>query len=384
MRGRPLLARDLGESFGVRRVVRADDEHDIGPARELLHRVLPVLGRVADVLARRTLDRREPFAEDLYDLVRLVDRQRGLREVREVVGIDDAKRPRLGDVLHEDRSIRRLPGRSDDLLVAGVTDQHDGPVPLREPACLEVHLGHERTRCVEDRQPAGRGVLVYHRSDAVSREHDDGALGNLGLLVDEDRALALEIADHVRVVHDLLSNVDRGPVRLKGAFDGLDGAFDAGTVAARGGEKDLGGHDLIVPTRLPNGTARGTVKHGGAYLVERGHHQARDRQRSVCHDPDRGVGIERGASKSAERAEEHEHVRSLLVHLREGNRLVGRSGRELPLGRDRRPFQLGQRRGGFGDAQDLQRPAHRYSQSRPRNTRYRTNAETAINARANG
>ena len=55
--GRVEIARDLGQAVGVRRVVRTDDEHDVGAARHLLDRILAVLGRVADVLARRSLDR---------------------------------------------------------------------------------------------------------------------------------------------------------------------------------------------------------------------------------------------------------------------------------------------------------------------------------------
>ena len=58
-------------------------------------------------------------------------------------------------------------------------------------------------------------------------------------LVDEDRAALAQVLDDVLVVHDLLAHVDRRAVQLERALDGLDGAVDAGAVAARGREQEL-------------------------------------------------------------------------------------------------------------------------------------------------
>ncbi len=70
---------------------------------QLLHRPLPVRGRVADVLARRRLDVGEAPAQDRDDLLRLVHRQRRLRDVRE----------------------RRPVGELDVLGILGRLDEHD-------------------------------------------------------------------------------------------------------------------------------------------------------------------------------------------------------------------------------------------------------------------
>ena len=56
-------------------------------------------------------------------------------------------------------------------------------------------------------------------------------------LLDEDRAALAQLGDDVLVVDDLLAHVDRRAVELERALDGLDGAVDAGAVAARGGEQ---------------------------------------------------------------------------------------------------------------------------------------------------
>ena len=71
------------------------------------------------------------------------------------------------------------------------------------------------------------------RGDAVRGVDDRRALRNLGLLLDEDRAACLEVAHDVDVVDDLLSHVDRCAVVLERLLDRLDGALDAGAVAAR-------------------------------------------------------------------------------------------------------------------------------------------------------
>ena len=79
---------------------------------------------------------------------------------------------------------------------------------------------------------------MHGRRDAVRREDDGGALGHLGLLLDEDRAARLEIAHDVDVVDDLLAHVDGRSVVVECLLDSLDGALDSCAVAARRGEED--------------------------------------------------------------------------------------------------------------------------------------------------
>jgi hypothetical protein len=66
----------------------------------------------------------------------------------------------------------------------------------------------------------------------VRREDDRLALGDLALVLDEDRAAGFEVAYDVRVVDDLLTNVDRRPVQIEEPLDGVDRALDARALAA--------------------------------------------------------------------------------------------------------------------------------------------------------
>ena len=165
---------------------------------------------------------------------------------------------RLGllDRLDEHGRVGRLAHRPDDLLVPLVPDEDDGVALVRVAARLHVHLRHERAHGVDDVVPELRGVREDGRRDAVRRVDDGRALGHLGLLLDEDRAARLEIADDVDVVDDLLAHVDGRAVVLERELDRLDGALDAGAVAARRGQEDAFHHAHSVGVSARTGRRR--------------------------------------------------------------------------------------------------------------------------------
>ena len=235
-----MLARDLDEAVGVRRVARADDEHEVAVRRHLLDGRLAVRRGVADVVGARPGDAREALAQAVDDRARLVDRQRRLRDVGELLGVGDLERVDVGLGLDEHDVLGRLAHRALDLLVAGVADEDDRVAVGGELQRLAVDLGHQRAGRVDRLQAAALGLGVDRRRDAVGGEDGDRALGDRVVeLLDEDRAALAQLLDDVLVVHDLLAHVDRRAVELERALDGLHGAVDAGAVAARGGEQEL-------------------------------------------------------------------------------------------------------------------------------------------------
>lgn len=74
--------------------------------------------------------------------------------------------------------------------------------------------------------------------------------------------------------------------------------------------------------------------------------------------PDGRVRLERAHHQTREGPEHHDDVWPLGMELPDRFVLVGRTGRELPLGRDGRSLQHTQGLGVLRDAQDLQRSAH--------------------------
>ena len=139
---------------------------------------------------------------------------------------------------------RCLAGGADNLLVALVPDQQDVVVLGREALGLAVHLGDQRAGGVDDVQPALGGLLPDLRRHAVRGKDNDRALGDLLGLLHEDRAAPLQLAHHVRVVHDLLADVYGRSVALQGLLDGLHRTVNPRAVAAGLREQDTsGGHD---------------------------------------------------------------------------------------------------------------------------------------------
>ena len=214
----------------------------------LLHRPLAVRRRVTDVFPLRAADVREAAPQRRDDLRRLVDRERRLRDVRELLVRRPLEALDVLDRLDEHDRVGRLAHRPDDLLVSGVADEDDRVALGRVPPSLYVHLRHERARRVDRVQPARRRALEDGRRDAVRREDDRRSLGRLDLVLDEDRAASLEVAHDVRVVDDLVTNVNGRAVVLERKLDGLDRAFHAGAKAARRSEEDALDHGAIVAT----------------------------------------------------------------------------------------------------------------------------------------
>ena len=235
---RAVLDGDFDEAHRVGGVARADDDHQVAVLGHLLDGELTVLRRVADVVGGRVLQLGELLPQPAHRLHRLVDREGGLRQPHDLVGVADLD---VGDVvgaLDEGDVLGRLAGGADDLLVPLVTDEQDVEVVVGEADRLAVDLGDQRAGRIDRLEAEGLGLLVDDRGDAVGGKHDGRALGHLVGLLDEDRAPLLEGRHDVLVVDDLLAHVDRRAVELEGLFDRDDGTVDTGAVAAGRGEQD--------------------------------------------------------------------------------------------------------------------------------------------------
>ena len=199
---------------------------------------------------RRVLQLREPLAQAPHRLHGLVDRERGLREPHHLVGVAHLDVRHVVGAVDDGDVVGRLAGGALDLLVALVADEQDLEVVAREAHGLAVHLGDERAGGVDGVQAAVGGRVHDGRRHAVRAEDDVRALGHLVDLLDEDRALLLELGDDVDVVHDLLAHVDGRAVVLERLLDGDHGAVDAGAVPARSGEQHplvSGDGDILEP-----------------------------------------------------------------------------------------------------------------------------------------
>ena len=120
-----------------------------------------------------------------------------------------------------------------------MADQQHGPPGLVVRLDLAVDLGDQRAGGVGEQQPAAPRLGRHRLGHAVRREHHQPVLGHLVQLLDEHRAQAAQLVDHVAVVDDLVADIDRRAVLAQGLLDHVDRALDPGAETARAGEEDL-------------------------------------------------------------------------------------------------------------------------------------------------
>jgi hypothetical protein len=102
----------------------------------------------------------------------------------------------------------------------------------------------------------------------MGREDDGPAFGNVALVLDEDRAASLEVADDVSVVDDLLAHVYGRPVQVEELFDRVNSAFNPGAIAAGRREENPLDHAVSVvrPAEAPSlrtGPRKGRARRSG-------------------------------------------------------------------------------------------------------------------------
>ena len=114
-----------------------------------------------------------------------------------------------------------------------MADQDEGTSLCDIALALVVDLGDQRAGGVEHRKAAAGRLFLDAFGDAVRAEDGHRIIRYLGHRLDEAGALGLKTIDHVFVVHDFVTYVDRRAVLLQRALDNLDGPHHARAKAAR-------------------------------------------------------------------------------------------------------------------------------------------------------
>jgi hypothetical protein len=120
-----------------------------------------------------------------------------------------------------------------------VTDK-DGFDPLAAIAAdFHVYLGDQRAGGVKYLEPATFSFALYRPGDAMGAEDHVIVIGNLVEFIDEYRPLLLEIIDHVAIMHDFMTDVDRGAKEPYSTFDDFNGAIYPGAKTAWIGKQNF-------------------------------------------------------------------------------------------------------------------------------------------------
>ena len=117
--------------------------------------------------------------------------------------------------------------------MACMAHENDRPILPREPHRLQMYLGYQRAGRVNHMQAFRRSLLSNRRRNSVGAEDDSRAVGHLIEFIDKDHSLGNKGIDHVLVVDDFFSDVDRTVKELKRQVNDFDGALNPRTETTR-------------------------------------------------------------------------------------------------------------------------------------------------------
>ena len=213
----------------------------------MLHRLLPVGGRVADVFLVWMRDQRKSLGQRRDDLRGVVHGQRRLRDVGEIGRVGRRQPFDILDGLHQrDGAWWKLSDRADDFWVPVMTDEKNMAAASMMDLGLAMHLGHERAGRIDRQQVSHLRIGRYGLGHAMcGKHHRGGSVGYLAQLLHEDRALFLQALDHVFVVHDFVAHIDRCAVDSERLLDRVDGTHDT-CAEPRGAQSRIWRRGLLV------------------------------------------------------------------------------------------------------------------------------------------
>ena len=188
----------------------------------MLHRDLPVFRGIANILRRRALDIRKPLLERRDNVPRLIQTERGLRQISNPIRIRQSHRidfRRRADNLRHRRSLAQ---RANHLIVIAMPDQ-DQRIPfLGKFHRLHMHLGDQRTRSINHPQLPQLAGIAHFRRNSMRAINHALALGHFVDAVDKNRALLLQFLHDKAVVDDLFAHINRSPKRLQRNPDNIN------------------------------------------------------------------------------------------------------------------------------------------------------------------
>src|ERR1700678_4053697 len=225
--------RHLDQPLGIRAVIRAHDQQQIGVGGNVLNSNLPILRGIADILRRRALDVGKALAQRGDNVARLIQAERGLRQVSYAVGIGQRYRRNFRGRADNLRHRWRLAESSNDLVVIAMANQNQRIAFLRKLDGLDVDLGDQWASRVDHPQLARLACLAHLWRNAVRAIDDALALGHFFNTVDKNRAFLLQLLDHKAVVDNFFAHINWASKSLERNADNINRPHHPGAESAR-------------------------------------------------------------------------------------------------------------------------------------------------------
>ena len=194
---------------------------------------MAILRGVANVRFFRLGDQREAGFQRLNHALGIVYRQRSLGDVGQMIRCFHLQ---FGDVrfgFDQINTVRDLPHRAFHFRMPFVADHDDFKAALAHALDLDVYLGHQRTRRIENMQIASLRFGTHRQRYAMRGENHSAAIGCFVQLLDKHRAFVFQIIHNIFIVNDFVAHIDRRAELLQCALDNADGAINTGAKSAR-------------------------------------------------------------------------------------------------------------------------------------------------------
>ena len=229
------LEADLAQPVGIGAVLGADHQQQIDDIAKLAHGRLAVLGGIADVRDVRALTSRGNAPGGRRSCPGVVDAERRLGHIghgRIVRDVETRQRPRSVET--------RCTGAPTWPIVPSTSGWPAWPIRIKCPA----RAPHSACPGRAPSRPAGRSRRARAGPRRFASSMTDWATPWALKIVTapsgisfssstNTRALALELFDHMPIVHDLVPDIDRRAVFLERPVDDVDRPDDARAEAAR-------------------------------------------------------------------------------------------------------------------------------------------------------
>ena len=231
------FAANLDQAFRIRRIRCANDEDSLAFGRHRFDCFLPVRGRIADVFFVRADDIGEPLLKCRDDVGCIVHRECRLRHEGKLFRIAHADVCHVFDGFHQKNlAIGQLAHCPDSLGVACMPDHAHLKAAIRVALRFDVDFANQRASRIYIDHLALGCCGRHSLGDAVGGEDDRAIVRAFVKLFDKNSAFVAQTIDHELVVDDFVADKDRRAPLFDRHFNDLDGAVDACTKAARGGE----------------------------------------------------------------------------------------------------------------------------------------------------
>ena len=224
---------DFAKAIRIRTVFRADHQDHFCDLAQFTYRRLPVLRRVADIGCIRAYNVPEPPFECGDHATRVVNAERGLRDIGDGRIVRKVERLHVGFGRDEMDRSANLTHRSLDLGMARVADKDKRAAFRHITLALSMHLGDQRTCCIEDRKFAARRFADDCLGNAMRAENGHGAVRHLVEFLDETGALTLQRINDVTVMHDFVAHIDRLTIFFERMLHDVDRPDDSSAKAPR-------------------------------------------------------------------------------------------------------------------------------------------------------